>query len=115
VKTRKNGKKDARNLLVGSCSPLAKAMLDVINDKELRVSLVARGYEYAEPTAGQRKKEYLDLIDSLSTELFGDIQFSLLSVVTQRQSQAAVPFKQDASELPAQIEELSSAPSVKGR
>jgi hypothetical protein len=43
----------------------------------LRSSLVARGYEYAERNGWkQKKKEYLDLIDFLSTERFDGLQHS---------------------------------------
>ena len=59
----------------GDDESMAKAMLDVINDKELRHSLVMRGYEYVQRNGwDQKKKEYLDLIDSLSTETFADVQ-----------------------------------------
>lgn len=59
----------------GDSEAMAKAMLDVINDKNLRESLVLRGYEYVELNSwNRRKKEYLDLIDSLSTELFEGVR-----------------------------------------
>jgi glycosyltransferase involved in cell wall biosynthesis len=59
----------------GNSKAMAKAMLDVIYNKDLRDSLVARGYEYAEQNGWKRKKkEYLDLIDLLSTERFDDLQ-----------------------------------------
>jgi glycosyltransferase involved in cell wall biosynthesis len=62
----------------GDSQAMAKAMLDVIHDKDLRSSLVARGYEYAERNGWkQKKKEYLDLIDFLSTERFDDVRHSL--------------------------------------
>jgi glycosyltransferase involved in cell wall biosynthesis len=78
----------------GDSDAMAKAMLDVINDIGLRKSLVARGYEYAERNGwGKKKKEYLDLIDSLSTEPFDDVQPSLSSVVTQRPAQPSGPLK----------------------
>jgi hypothetical protein len=55
----------------GDRQALANAILDVVNNAELRESLVRRGYEYAERHGwGRKKKEYLDLIDSLSTERF---------------------------------------------
>jgi glycosyltransferase involved in cell wall biosynthesis len=72
----------------GDSEAMAKAMLDVIHDKALRASLVARGYEYVERNSwGRKKKEYLDLIDSLSTELFGDVEPALSTVATQWESQ----------------------------
>jgi glycosyltransferase involved in cell wall biosynthesis/peptidoglycan/xylan/chitin deacetylase (PgdA/CDA1 family) len=58
----------------GDSQAMAQAMLDVINNSNLRQSLIARGYEYVERNDWSRKKkEYLDLIDSLSTESFDDI------------------------------------------
>jgi len=55
----------------GDSRAMANAMLDVINNKELRQELITRGYEYAERNGWDRKKqEYLDLVDSLSTERF---------------------------------------------
>ena len=61
----------------GDSQAMAKAMLDVINDKDSRESLIARGYEYVERNGwGRKKKEYLDLIDFLSTERFDDVQYS---------------------------------------
>jgi glycosyltransferase involved in cell wall biosynthesis len=59
----------------GDSQAMADAMLEVINNKELRQTLVARGYEYVERNGWQRKKQdYLDLVDSLSTELFADVK-----------------------------------------
>ena len=67
----------------GNSEAMAKAMLDVVNDKALRESLVARGYEYVDRNGwGQKKREYLDLIDTLSTELFEDVQTSLSAAET---------------------------------
>ena len=58
----------------GDSQAMAEAMLEVINDKNLRESMVARGYEYVERHGWARKRaEYLDLIDSLSTEPFEEI------------------------------------------
>jgi hypothetical protein len=58
---------------------MATAMLDVINNSSLRESLIKRGYEYVERNGWQlKKKEYLDLIDSLSTERFDDVDPTLL-------------------------------------
>jgi len=92
----------------GDSDAMARAMLDVINDDELRKSLVARGYEYAERNGwGQKKKEYLDLIDSLSTELFDDVQPSLSSVATQRQAQPSGPIE-GGKDVRDQVEDWSS-------
>ena len=61
----------------GESVAMAEAMLDVANDADLRESLVTRGYEYVAHNGwDQKKKEYLDLIDSLSTERFDDVQLA---------------------------------------
>ena len=53
----------------GDSQAMANAMLDVINDQQLRKTLIAKGYKYVDRNSWDRKKkEYLDLIDSLSTE-----------------------------------------------
>jgi len=58
----------------GDSQAMADAILDVINDEELRRSLVARGFEYVQRHGWHRKKqEYLDLVDSLSTESFANL------------------------------------------
>ena len=73
----------------GDSEAMAKAMLEIINDKDLRESLVARGYEYVERNGwGRKKKEYLDLVDSLSTELFDDVEPSLSTAAIRREIQS---------------------------
>jgi hypothetical protein len=53
---------------------MAQAMLEVASNKDLRDSLIARGLEYVKRNGwDQKKREYLDLIDSLSTESFKDV------------------------------------------
>jgi glycosyltransferase involved in cell wall biosynthesis len=55
----------------GDVPSLAQAMLDVIEDKDLRERLIAGGYEYANQNGwARRKKDYLELVDALSTEVF---------------------------------------------
>ena len=55
----------------GNVQAMADAMLEVIENKELRESMVARGYEYAERNNWDTKKnEYLDLVDGLTVEQF---------------------------------------------
>ena len=62
----------------GDSEAMAQAMLDVINNPDLRESLIKRGYDYVEHNGwGGKKREYLDLIDSLSTERFDDIHPAL--------------------------------------
>ena len=102
----------------GDSQAMAEAMLDVINDKDLRQSLVARGYEYVERNGwGQKKKEYLDLIDSLSTELFADVQSVAGSASEiQRDSQreaSASPFTKDS--VAVKLNAPSSVSSLKSR
>ena len=55
----------------GDSEEMANAMLDVINDEKLRKTLIANGYKYAELNDWScRKNDYLELVDSLSTEVF---------------------------------------------
>jgi glycosyltransferase involved in cell wall biosynthesis/peptidoglycan/xylan/chitin deacetylase (PgdA/CDA1 family) len=55
----------------GDVQALAEAMLEVIENKALRNSLISGGYRYVSLHGwDQRKAEYLELIDSLSTEIF---------------------------------------------
>jgi glycosyltransferase involved in cell wall biosynthesis len=64
----------------GDSQAMAQAMLDVINNPNLRESLIARGYEYVERNDwAQKKQEYVDLIDSLSTEHFDDVHPKILA------------------------------------
>jgi glycosyltransferase involved in cell wall biosynthesis len=59
----------------GDSEALADAMFDVYCDKHLRESLIRRGYEYVECHGWDRKRtEYLNLIDSLATEVFPGAQ-----------------------------------------
>jgi glycosyltransferase involved in cell wall biosynthesis/peptidoglycan/xylan/chitin deacetylase (PgdA/CDA1 family) len=61
----------------GNSSAMAQAMLDVVRNPQLRESLVARGYEYVSRHGWQQKRnDYLDLIDVLSTERFNDVQIA---------------------------------------
>jgi hypothetical protein len=49
-------------------------MLEVIKSKDLCESLATRGFEYVKRNSwDQKKREYTDLIDSLSTEIFTDV------------------------------------------
>jgi glycosyltransferase involved in cell wall biosynthesis len=55
----------------GNSDDMARAMLEVFHDKSLRETLQMRGYEYSQQNRwGRKKQQYLDLIDSLSTERF---------------------------------------------
>ena len=69
----------------GDSQAMAQAMLDVINNPDLRESLIARGYEYVERNGWARKKqEYVDLIDSLATEQFDGINPLILEPAFRR-------------------------------
>lgn len=58
----------------GNDQAMAEAMLDVIDHREVREALVARGYEYVDRHCWeQKRKEYLDLVDSLSVEPMTDV------------------------------------------
>ena len=51
---------------------MADAMLELIQNEGARAALASAGREYVERNGwGQKKKEYLDLIDTLSVEFFG--------------------------------------------
>lgn len=53
----------------GNSRALADAILDVARNEELRKTLVSRGYQYVELNGwGRKKQEYIDLVDSLTTE-----------------------------------------------
>ena len=106
----------------GDSQAMAEAMLDVINNQELRQSLVARGYEYVERNSwGRKKKEYLDLIDSLSAECFDDIQPVLgsasVSAAPPRDQTATTlgPLTEDIRRLALELNDPSSVSSLKSR
>jgi hypothetical protein len=83
----------------GDSRAMAAAMLDVINNKDLRESLVARGYEYVERHGwDQKKREYLNLIDSLSTELFLDVRSPLESAAAMHSDCQKQPSENPAVE-----------------
>jgi glycosyltransferase involved in cell wall biosynthesis/peptidoglycan/xylan/chitin deacetylase (PgdA/CDA1 family) len=55
----------------GNVQALAEAMMQVIEDKALRETLIEGGYRYVDLHSWDRRKaEYLELVDSLSTEIF---------------------------------------------
>ena len=60
-----------RFFVSGDVAALAEAMLEVIENKTLRESLIAGGFRYVELNGWDRRKsEYLELVDDLSTEDF---------------------------------------------
>lgn len=55
----------------GDDSALAAAMIDMIGNRRLRETMATKGYEYVEHNSWDiKKREYLDLVDSLSIEVF---------------------------------------------
>jgi glycosyltransferase involved in cell wall biosynthesis len=59
----------------GDSREMAQAMFEVASNQTLRESLIANGFEYVRRHGwGQKKQEYLDLVDRLSTERFDEIR-----------------------------------------
>jgi glycosyltransferase involved in cell wall biosynthesis/peptidoglycan/xylan/chitin deacetylase (PgdA/CDA1 family) len=57
----------------GDDEAMAEAVLEVIENKALREGLIARGYEFVQSNSWDRRRQaYFQLVDSLSTEAFGD-------------------------------------------
>lgn len=57
----------------GDAQAMAVAMLNVIENEALRESLVEAGYEYVRQNNWNlKKRNYLELVDKLATEAFGD-------------------------------------------
>jgi glycosyltransferase involved in cell wall biosynthesis len=104
----------------GDSAAMAQAMLDVIKDTKLRQSLVARGFDYVEQNGwGRKKKEYVDLIDSLSIEPFDEFQpghSSPLTVQKGTHTQSSMdPFTDEPVEVVIETNDSSSVTSLKGR
>ena len=104
----------------GDSEAMAEAMLDVINNKDLRQSLIAHGYEYVERNGwGRKKKEYLDLIDGLSIEHFDDVQpaLTLASAIEQdgQRRPSADHFTEEVGSIAVELNDHSSASSLKSR
>ena len=60
-----------RFFVSGDVQALAEAMMEVIQNNSLREALIAGGHRYVSLHSwDQRKAEYLELVDSLSTEVF---------------------------------------------
>jgi glycosyltransferase involved in cell wall biosynthesis len=96
----------------GDIDAMAEAMLDVINNRQLRESLVARAYAYVESNNWNlKKKDYLDLIDSLSTEPFelGEVHPSAASALVEPD-----PRSEQRVRLAAQVESSSITPASRG-
>jgi glycosyltransferase involved in cell wall biosynthesis len=65
----------------GDIDALAEAILDVAGNKELRNSLIAHGLEYVERNGWEeKKKEYLDLVDTLTAQCRNDVPLEGMSV-----------------------------------
>lgn len=57
----------------GDDAAMAEAMLEVLQNHDLRARLIANGLDYAQCNSwDSKKKDYLDLVDSLLYERFGD-------------------------------------------
>jgi glycosyltransferase involved in cell wall biosynthesis/peptidoglycan/xylan/chitin deacetylase (PgdA/CDA1 family) len=101
----------------GDSEAMAKAMLEVINDKSLRESLAARGYEYVEQNSwDSKKREYLDLIDALSTERFDDVEPALSARADAPESDglsAAASRKNEVAGLAVKLNDSSSVSTLK--
>jgi glycosyltransferase involved in cell wall biosynthesis len=62
----------------GDSQALAEAMLEVVENRELRESLVRAGYEYvAENSWDVKREEYFALVDSLTVESFSGFQVAV--------------------------------------
>ena len=107
----------------GDSEAMAAAMLDVIKKKDLRESLARRGYEYVRRNGwDQKKQEYIDLIDSISTETFSDVQAGDLQAALGSMSAdvphdiqiqpAADPLMQEVDALAVRLEDRSSVSSL---
>jgi len=76
----------------GNSAAMAQAMLEVINNQALRERLIAHGLEYAERNGWMEKRqEYLDLVDSLSTERFEKSSSHAADIVRQPHRVSASP------------------------
>jgi glycosyltransferase involved in cell wall biosynthesis len=104
----------------GDSEAMAEAMLDVINNQKLRESLITRGYEYVERNGWDRKKkEYLDLIDSLSTECFEDIEPALSAALqfqrNHNQQASTGPTNGQVGSLAMKLSDPASVSSSEGK
>jgi glycosyltransferase involved in cell wall biosynthesis/peptidoglycan/xylan/chitin deacetylase (PgdA/CDA1 family) len=74
----------------GDPAALAEAMLDVIENNTLRENLVREGYRYVDRYSwDQKRPEYLELINQLSTESFPEIDSTLRARVAKKPLNAA--------------------------
>ena len=104
----------------GDIRALADAILDVVKDDDLRHSLSRRGYEYVKRHGwDQKKSEYLDLIDALSTEDFSDllppesctevasISGHAKAASTHGEVELGIPFPEEDGRLEVEMEDRS--------
>jgi len=109
----------------GSSQAMAEAMLEVIHSVDLRESLARRGYEYVKRNGwDQKKHEYIDLIDSLSTEVFadveGDVRIAPTSVSTHMPQEIEIgplaePVLQEVDTVAVRLDEQPSVSSMESR
>jgi len=96
----------------GDSEDMARAMLDVICNTGLRDALVARGYDYVERNSwGRKKKEYLRLIDSLTTELFDEPPPAITRESNESVVEQPATFGKVIKDSERQVEDLSSLPT----
>jgi glycosyltransferase involved in cell wall biosynthesis len=97
----------------GDSQAMAQAMLDVVNNLDLRESLITHGYEYVEQNSwGRRKKEYLDLVDSLSIERFVGLHPALASTSILHSTRSIQQSEDPADQVGALAGELDDHPSA---
>jgi glycosyltransferase involved in cell wall biosynthesis len=100
----------------GDSKAMAEAMLDVVNNQDLRESLVTRGYEYVERNSWSlKKKEYLDLVDSLSAERLDDVHpaLSAASPFQRNRNRQLSTITEQVDSLAIELDDPASALSLK--
>jgi glycosyltransferase involved in cell wall biosynthesis len=76
----------------GDDEAMAEAMLDVIRHGDVRNRLISNGLEYVERYSwDRRKRDYLDLVDSLLTERFGSLELQREARRTRIQADVVAP------------------------
>ena len=97
----------------GDSSAMADAMLEVINNAELRESLVRHGLEYVEANSWDHKKlDYLGLVDLLSTENFRNVLSSSTKAVLNG-AEVAMPKAAENRVTPIRTDASSSLSTAK--
>jgi glycosyltransferase involved in cell wall biosynthesis len=77
---------DVRFFTSGDSRALAEAVLDIIENRDLRESLIKAGYNYVEQNSWKvKKREYFELVDSLTLESFSEFHIQTKTPVISRQ------------------------------